>query len=796
MEQDNRRELTRLVWAAFEGFGGGFALVHAIRSGDTVVDWELLAANQFVRERRFADAVFPPGTRISSITSEGPSNPFSALLRTAWSTGERQDAPMLVDAPTGASWRRMTVIPLGGDDVAAVSFDLSAILDLQARVEALSEHVWDVVAITDAEARLTWVSPSAERMLGYSPDDLVGRLATELIFADDVDAAMRRFAEVVVDPDASGHPIELRIVDASGATRWFECVGVNQLDNAALRGLVVSLHDIDVRKQGEAALRASEARTRSIVETAGDGIITIDEHGVVETFNHAAERMFGVRAADVVGRTYLDLVPPQSADHLRAHLELERGLPSEPTEVVGRRANGQEFPLQVSLSSVTIDDHVIYTAIVRDVTRQHQIEAQLEHMAMYDDLTGLPNRRALVDRIRAAISRPADTAGHVVGLLCLDLDHFKLVNDTLGQDVGDRLLVLVAGRLSSALSPTDVLARPNGDEFVVLCDVRTGVDSLTSLARHVSNALRPPFTVDHHEIYVTASIGIALSHSSTSTVELLRNADTAMHRAKQRGRGQIEVFDERMRIELAARLGLESALQRALERGELRAVYQPIVDLETTQVVKEEALARWLRPGVGTVQPADFIQVAEDTGLIVPIGEWMLHQATRDAAAWQQARPGVGVAVNVSGRQLDHSDLPSAVSRALRSSGLPADLLTLEITESSLIRDAPRVQSVLRDVRSLGVRLAIDDFGTGYSSLTYLHELPIDELKIDGHFLHTLDPAAPDSPLLVMMVQLGNALGLVTVAEHIDSKAKADVLRQLGCTHGQGYHFGRPRPLG
>jgi EAL domain-containing protein (putative c-di-GMP-specific phosphodiesterase class I) len=279
-------------------------------------------------------------------------------------------------------------------------------------------------------------------------------------------------------------------------------------------------------------------------------------------------------------------------------------------------------------------------------------------------------------------------------------------------------------------------------------------------------------------------------------MELLRNADTAMHRAKQRGRGQVERFDRAMRIELTARLGLESSLQRALERDELRAVYQPIVELGSERVVKHEALVRWLRPNNGMVHPDEFIQVAEETGLIAPIGEWMLTRATADAAAWQLERPGVGVSVNVSGRQLDRSDLTSAVTHALRASGLPPALLTLEVTESVLIRDETRMLAVLDELRSLGVRIAIDDFGTGYSSLTYLHRLPINELKIDGSFVRTLEPSSDDHPLVEMMVRLGEALGFQTVAEHVDSAHKAEALRRMGCTFGQGFHFGRPTPLG
>ena len=745
---------------------------------------------------RFLGCLPAPGEPMAELRDHLGSEPFVTLQSAALVSGQREEAATLVQAPAGAAWRRIVVIPVGGDVVASMTYDISDVVDLEARVAALSEHVWDVVAITDADAQLTWVSPSVERTLGYRPADLVGRRAADLIHHEDLEATMERFAEVLGDPGTSGRPLEVRILDAHGEARWYECVGINKLDDPTLGGLVVSLHDIDARKQSEAALRASEARTRSIVEMAGDGIITLDEHGVIQTFNRAAERIFGSRASDVIGRAYPSLIPDTAVEHLRNHFALRSGSTTSPTEVFAFHREKGDFPIQVSLSTATIDGSVVYTAIVRDITRQRQIEEQLEHMALRDDLTGLPNRRAAIERLRAILARPSTTAGHVLGVLYLDLDDFKLVNDTLGQDVGDRLLGRVAERLAGAIDPGDVLARPGGDEFIVLCDVRTNGDALVRLAANMAHALREPFVVGRHEIFVTASIGIATSGRDAETsVELLRNADTAMHRAKQRGRGQVERFDQAMRIELAARLGLESALQRALERDELRALYQPIVELESGRVVKQEALVRWLRPGNGMVPPDEFINVAEETGLIVPIGEWMLNRATADAASWQADRPGVGVAVNVSGRQLERSDFPSAVTHALRASELPPQLLTLEVTESVLVRDETRMLSAINELRALGVRIAIDDFGTGYSSLTYLHRLPIHELKIDGSFIATLDPSDEEHPLVGMMVQLGEALGFDTVAEHIDSQQKAQALQRMGCTYGQGFYFARPAPL-
>jgi diguanylate cyclase (GGDEF)-like protein/PAS domain S-box-containing protein len=537
--------------AAVEGFGGGFALMRAVRVANEIVDWELLFANQFVRSR-WLEQLPAAGGYASEFENGFDVGALGSLQRVALDAGETREAAFLVDAPTGPEWRRVVSVPVDVDIVASLTYDISDLVDLQARVAALSEHALDIVAITDASANIQWVSSAAQRVLGHDPAALVGRPAADLMYGDDVDATLARFSAVVTDPDASGTPIEVRIVDAAGHPRWFECVGVNQLDNPLIAGLVVSLHDIHERKQSEAALRLSEARNRSIVETAGDGIITLDDNGAILTFNQAAERMFGSRASDIIGRTYPDLIPPPAADHLRGQI-VGGGLRNGPTEVLGLRNDGTEFPIQVSLSSTSVDGSTIYTAIVRDITRQRQIEDQLEHMALHDDLTGLPNRRAVLERLRAIVARPAAVAGHVVGVLYLDLDDFKLVNDSLGQEVGDRLLVSVADRISGALEPGDALGRPGGDEFIVLCDLRRNLDSFRRVATNITDVLRAPFTVGRHEVFVTASIGIAASRGDETTVELLRNADTAMHRAKQRGRGQVEIFDQGMRIELAAR---------------------------------------------------------------------------------------------------------------------------------------------------------------------------------------------------------------------------------------------------
>jgi len=683
--------------------------------------------------------------------------------------------------------------PVIGGIVVAVH-DVTDLVNAEARATALAEHVSDVLVITDAEARITWTSPAVQRVLGFSPERLVGMDALTMIHPDDRSLVAERMAAVVSDASYS-IPTELRVVAADGTTRWFEAAGANRLEDPALRGLVVSMHDITERREAEVALRDSEARNRNILETAADAIITVDETGRIEGFNRAAEQIFRAPAAEVIGGPYSDLLPASSLAVLRHKTAEGADMAVDPIELMVTRRSGEAFPSQISLSSVEVEGRRLYTAIVRDITEQKRIEGRLETMALHDELTGLPNRRLLVDRIHEAIAR-ARRWGSPVAVMFLDLDRFKLVNDSLGHDVGDLLLVLVAARIRAAIRETDTLARLGGDEFVILCESLHGMDSVSELAVRVAASLEAPFTVGGEEVFVTASLGIVVWDGGDETpVDLLRAADTAMYRAKDHGRARFELFDEAMQAWVSARLELESGLRHAIEREELRVHYQPIVSFDGGRVTHLEALARWDRPNAGIVMPDEFIGIAEETGLIVAVGEWILHRVVADCSAWQDVAPGVGASVNVSARQLTTGDFRAAVRTALDETGLDPRLLTLEITESVLLDDTARNLAEIRELRSLGVRLALDDFGTGFSSLTYLRRLPIDALKIDESFVSSIDTETGDTVLLRTIVELGRAYELDVVAEGIDSPSKLEALRAMGCRYGQGYLFGRPAPV-
>lgn len=692
-------------------------------------------------------------------------------------------------------WCQLSAAPLRdehGEIVGAVGMhtDITQRKLDEARFKALAENASDIVSIMDVNLRFMWASDATERVLGFPVDQVVQMTALDLVHPDDLDIAADGIAELMEHPGRTVRR-ELRVMRADGSSIHGEVLGANHLDDPVLQGIVLSTRDVSDRKHAEQLLQLSDARNRSIVETAADGIITIDQTGCIESFNRAAEAIFGWSAAEAIGTPARDFLSTDSYARVAAAVDVgdRIGIACD-----ALRSDGTTFPIELSMSVVTVLGTRTLTAIVRDVTVQRAFEARLEALALHDTLTGLPNRRRLLERVEEAIARGRRNHGMLAVMFC-DLDRFKVVNDSLGHEAGDQLLVFAAARIGAVIRETDTLARLGGDEFVVLCDEVEAISTVTEIAQRVAAALEAPFELNGSEVFVSASIGIALWTGGAETpIDLLRNADTAMYRAKDGGRNRFEIFDEAMQAWAAARLDYESALRRAIERDELRVHYQPIVDLATGAVVGAEALVRWARGGLGLVAPGEFIALAEETGLIIPIGAWVLERAVYDCAAWQAIAPGVGVSVNLSPRQLATVDLVGKVATTLAEAGLDPGLLGLEITESIVMDDAPRNLDTLHEFRDAGVRLALDDFGTGYSSLTYLRRFPIDTLKIDQSFVRSLGDHG-DSTIVRAIVDLAHALELTVVAEGIDSELKLATLRAMGCEIGQGYLFARPEPI-
>jgi diguanylate cyclase (GGDEF)-like protein len=436
------------------------------------------------------------------------------------------------------------------------------------------------------------------------------------------------------------------------------------------------------------------------------------------------------------------------------------------------------------------------TMVDKQTETLRQRTEDLAHVAVHDTLTGLPNRVLLADRLGQSLSRSART-GSSVAVLFIDLDRFKFVNDSRGHAVGDELLVAVAERLRGVVRSHDTVARFGGDEFVVVCEDEDAALQASSIAERIAEVLRDPVLTDGQEVFLGASIGIAVADSGTESAEsLLRDADAAMYRAKERGRDRCEFFDAVMRTEAVARLETQSALHRAVERDELRLHYQPVVDLASGAVCGVEALVRWARPNSGLVGPGAFIPLAEETGLIVPIGKWVLEEAVRQVACWQEAHPGqpLTVNVNLSAAQLRQPDLIADLAAVIATHRIEPGALCLELTESTFMEEADGHGAALAALKTLGIHLAMDDFGTGYSSLTYLKRFPVNMLKIDQAFVGGLGRDTSDTAIVRSVIDLAHALGLTVVAEGVETADQAAHLRRLGCDLAQGYHFARPLP--
>jgi diguanylate cyclase (GGDEF)-like protein len=419
----------------------------------------------------------------------------------------------------------------------------------------------------------------------------------------------------------------------------------------------------------------------------------------------------------------------------------------------------------------------------------------LAHRVLHDPLTDLPNRTLFLDRLGLALARLRRQQTSIA-VLFIDLDNFKVVNDSLGHGAGDKLLVELGGRLCDAIRPSDTIARFGGDEFVVLCEDITDARDAVTVGERIVAAASHPFTLEGREMYVSASVGVAVAVDSDATPEtLLRDSDAAMYRAKERGSGRVEVFDEALRTRIMERLDLENGLRRALQRDELRVYYQPEVSVSQGRMIAVEALVRWEHPERGLLEPKEFVPLAEETGMIVEIGAWVLCEACRQISEWRRNGADIDLAVNVSARQLTQPDILDVVRNALEDSGLPAESLCLEITESAVMRDPEAALATLTLVKELGVKVALDDFGVGFSSLAQLKEmLPLHALKVDRSFISGLADDERNSAIVAAVVMMATTLGLTAIAEGVETEAQALQARALGCDISQGFFFTAPEP--
>lgn len=549
------------------------------------------------------------------------------------------------------------------------------------------------------------------------------------------------------------------------------------------------------------AIQNSEAKFRSVIQSASDAILLVNEKGEITLWNKGAEAIFGYREEETVGVSITALMASrhaQKALSVGVQFTLEHILSpfsGKILEASGRRKDGSEFPLEMSGSVWKTSEGVFYTAILRDITERRAVESRLVHEATHDSLTGLPNRAHFTTILQSAITESRVNKDHKFAVLFLDLDRFKVINDGLGHVAGDKLLVSIAERLQSCVRPCDIVSRFGGDEFTILVNEIDQFETVREIAERLQTKLAEPFVIDHSEIFTSASIGIITSDTSHDDPEsFLRDADTAMYRAKETGKARYEVFNKAMHVRNMYLLRMENDLRKAIERNEFRMFYQPIVKLESIETNEFEALVRWQHSELDFISPSEFIPVAEETGLIVPIGEWILEESCRQISAWRRKFPNkhLSISVNLSAKQLMHPNLIRQVKEIMQSEALPPECLKLEVTESMVMDNAEMALEVLSELCALGVRLSTDDFGTGYSSLSYLHRFPFERLKIDRSFIGKMDSDPKSEEIVRTIMTLAENLHLEVVAEGIETENQFMRLRELGCNLAQGYLFSKP----
>jgi diguanylate cyclase (GGDEF)-like protein/PAS domain S-box-containing protein len=692
------------------------------------------------------------------------------------------------------------------DRVVAAADDVLAAHEALARSEAKYRSMFERATVgifqTTADGHYLDCNPALARIYGYdSPAELkasVVDVKRQLYVEDD---ARPRFIRLMAAHDHVAG-FEARVYRKDGSIIW-----ISETARAVRDGAGTFLYyegfvsDVTAAKRAEEALRESQERYALAVEGANDGLWDWELRTGHIYFSPrwkamlgCGEREIGVLPEEWFGRIHPDDVKAVTAavtahrDGLSPHFEVEHRM---------RHRDGS-YRWMLSRGTATRDATGRATRMAgsqSDVTARKHAEEQLLRDALHDGLTGLPNRVLFTDRLERSISRITRDRDHHFAVLFLDLDRFKGINDSLGHGTGDQLLIEFSRRLVACLRPSDTIARMGGDEFTILLEDPREPDDAVGVADRILAALKKPFTLGPHEVFVTTSIGIALS--STGYVrpqDVLRDADTAMYRAKAAGKARYQIFDSSMHAGAVELLRIENDLRRALDRGEFELHYQPIVRIGDRQIRGFEALLRWRQPERGLIPPADFIPIAEETGLIVPIGRWVLIEACRQAATWATMFPAepIDINVNLSGRQFQQNDLVEQVTATLKQTGLPPQRLILEITESVVMHDPEVTIDMLQRLKALGVQLNIDDFGTGYSSLAYLQRFPVDTMKIDRSFVARMSDGPENAEIVRTIVALAHNLNMKVTAEGIETPQQLAQLNELRCENGQGYLLARP----
>ena len=670
-----------------------------------------------------------------------------------------------------------------------------ALKEHERRFSNLFENANDIVFIRNLEGNCISINNAVENIFGYTPEEMLTLHWKDYIAPEHYEEVEKSIAEKVAGKDRSVYELNCITKDCRKITVEVNSCGIYEGDT--LVGIQGISRDITERKKSENALRESEERFRELFENANDLIYTHDLEGNFTTLNRAGEIITGYSREEIVKLNISDVVAP---DNLQAAIQRIASKVSEQAlhyELNIISKDGRRVILELNSRFIIKDGKPTgVQGIARDITDRKATEEQLQQHALFDPLTNLPNRAHFMNHLETAMKQPVRDGNPRFAVLFLDLDRFKVINDGLGHHIGDKLLVSIAERIQSSLRPGDVVARLGGDEFTVLVhDVLNETDAV-NVAERIQEKLSAPFLLDNYEVYTSASIGIVMYDETHKLPEdLLRNADAAMYRAKDAGKAKYEIFDNEMYIRNINLLKVETDLRRAIEQNEFRVFYQPVISLVTGKIEEFEALVRWEHPNHGLILPNDFIPISEETGLIVPIGEWVLEEACRQTKEWQnkfQFEKPIAVSVNLSAKQLMHPSLVMQIERVLSKTSLEPCNLKIEVTETMVMKHSDTSLSVLSELDKLGVSLSTDDFGTGYSSLSYLHRYPFERIKIDRSFVSKMDADLKSEAIIRSILMLGSNLEIEVVAEGIETEDQLWQLRSLGCELGQGFLFSKP----
>ncbi len=662
------------------------------------------------------------------------------------------------------------------------------------RLRTLTAQSATVVIVVGADRTIEFCTPNAMKVLGCTDDELVGT-DMSMLFPDSEKAA---FVDLLDQVIGLAQPLDVELVMQCGAdapARWFRITLNDQTLEEGIEGIVITAQDIDDRHKSEARVLRSEARFRSLVQRSSDIVAICDEDGLVTYISPASKKMLGYEPSELIGTSVLEVMSMTAlsdTSELRAQLTVGAVEQQQNFEIRTAAKDGSWRYLNVTATNLLEDPAVEgFVLNVRDDTERLSLERSLRHQANHDALTKLANRSQFTDGLSDVLA-DGSRSNEVIGVMFIDLDDFKTINDALGHAVGDQVLIEVGDRLRRAVRMNDMVARFGGDEFAVLLTKMYGEHEGLEMAARLLEALAVPIALEGRNVSMNASIGVSFDRQrNIDASELIKQADVAMYASKDKGKGRVSVFNQTMMTSAGGRLDLIDSLREAIDDGQITVHYQPIVNLTNERIVGFEALARWEHPTRGMISPAGFIPVAEETGLIGPLGLNVLKTAAAQLVSWVEGGHDIYVSVNVSARQLQNPSVVKQLSDAVEEAGLEFDRVVLEVTESVFVADKDLVADRLRKLRNKGFRIAIDDFGTGYSSLQYLQQFEFDVLKVDKSFVDRLG-TSDDTGLVQTVVDIARRMGAVTVAEGIESAQQATELRNLNCDLGQGYYYARP----